>query len=372
MWHVPDAKPLTPTPLPCSTGERGTGRKGPVRRRARPRRAGAGEGAGAASSRGRSCAAHVACWMRGACRRLAVLRGAWRGATGRRSATLAPAPRRGGTSSPCRWTPWPRSACFRAKPSCAGCPSGEAHSSGRPGAARSSADRESTARSAGRATCGLGEPWAVLYGPLLLVGDAKTAFGVEAASGAGVWEHRVTGVGAFLESRRHLPRRRGAAPHAVERPAPRRRSARPVAGAGGRMVALDALTGDGLWHVVAPGAAFGMPAPRGTIHSTTAVGEDRLIAQVSGPSAAARRGQRRASSRTPRPCSRRGHTRRPTSARAGVAAIGERNTLDVFDAATGKVLWRRRLVPSSLLSGEPPSRSRRGNGACSSSRSTSA
>ena len=44
----------------------------------------------------------------------------------------------------------------------------------------------------------LGEPWGVLHGPLLLVGDARTAFAVEAATGdKRVWKHRVTGVGTI-------------------------------------------------------------------------------------------------------------------------------------------------------------------------------
>jgi outer membrane protein assembly factor BamB len=194
--------------------------------------------------------------------------------------------------------------------------------------------------------------WAVLHGPLLLVGDARTAFALDAASGAGVWEHRITGVGMYFESRQ--------AYRVVEEPRPMPLSDPLVVG--GRLlllrgrrciVALDALTGDGLWHVVAPGAAFGMPSPRGTIHSMTRVGADRVVAQVSGHRLLIDVASGEAIAHAPTLLEAWDHP--PTDLGAGrVAAMGERNTLDIFDSASGKILWRRRLLPSSLFSGEPP------------------
>jgi len=119
------------------------------------------------------------------------------------------------------------------------------------------------------------------------------------------------------------------------------------------MVALDALTGDGLWHLVAPGAACEMPAPRGRVHSIARVGENRLIAQVSGHRLLLDAATGAIVARAPTLFEAWEHP--PVDLGEGrVAVMGERNTIDVLDSSTGKILWQRRLLPSSLLSGEAP------------------
>ena len=130
--------------------------------------------------------------------------------------------------------------------------------------------------------------------------------------------------------------------------APQALSARGVTCRYGDTVAVHQVSLD-----VAPGAAVGLPSPRGTIHSMTRVGEDRVVAQVSGHRLLldAATGAVVADS----PTLLEAWTHPPADLGAGrVAAMGERNTLDIFDAATGKVLWRRTLLPSSLSSGEAP------------------
>ena len=102
-----------------------------------------------------------------------------------------------------------------------------------------------------------------------------------------------------------------------------------------------------------PGAAFEMPPPRGSVVSLHRVADRRLLAQVSGRRWLLDAANGATLAEGPASLE---HWHWPPVQLGGslVAVLADRQTVEVLDATTGKVAWRRRLSPSSLMSSEAP------------------
>jgi outer membrane protein assembly factor BamB len=120
-----------------------------------------------------------------------------------------------------------------------------------------------------------------------------------------------------------------------------------------RLLALDALTGRVLWQRWAPGAAFGMPAPRGRYLVVLPVGEDNLLAQAS-----ARRWLLDAATGKVRHevrCPLERWPRDPVLLdNDRVCVVCDSRRIDLLDAKSAKVVWTYSLSGKTTLSGEPP------------------
>jgi outer membrane protein assembly factor BamB len=120
-----------------------------------------------------------------------------------------------------------------------------------------------------------------------------------------------------------------------------------------RLLALDALTGKVVWQRWAPGAAFGMPAPRGRFLVLCPVGADNLLVQASARlmllDAATGKVRREA------PCPLECWPRSPLLLGDGkVCVVPDSRRVIFLDASKAKVVWTYILPGKTTRSGEPP------------------